>query len=91
MNAPFLIRNGALTPSCASPMLIQYLGSRQMSVMNDVPHDISAMGVALFELIISAEAFWKQKQDPFMFEPRPKDLKACTNGEWLSRGSKAAG
>ena len=29
---------------------------------------------------MSAEAFWKEKQGPFMFGPRPKDLKACTNG-----------
>ena len=51
-----------------------------MPVMNDVPNDIWAVGVVLFELVMSAEAVWKDKQGPFMFGPRPKDLKACTNG-----------
>ena len=72
----------------ASPMLIQYLGSRQMPVMNDMANDIWAVGVVLFQLIMSTEGVWKKNQGPFMFRPRPKDLKGCTNGSSSEQISK---
>ena len=74
------LRNGALTPIYASPTLIQYLDSEQMPVMNDMANDTWAMGAVLFELAMSVEGEWKEDQGPFMFGPRPKDLKSCTNG-----------
>ena len=82
------LRNGAFTPTYASPMLIQYLGSRQLPVMNDMANDVWAMGVVLFELIMSTEGVWKKNQGPFMFGPRPKDLKGCTSGSSNEQISK---
>lgn len=74
------LRNGAYTPSYASPQLLEHMGSGHMPAMNDVANDIWALGAVLFELSASAEPSWMHKYGPLMFGPRPKDLKKCMSG-----------
>lgn len=91
MSAEYL-RNGAFTPSYASPQLIQHVGSGRMPVMDDVANDMWALGAVLFELSTSTERGWTQHYGPFMFGPRPKDIKRCNKGgmdQRISRTRKA--
>lgn len=63
-----------------------------MPVMDDVANDMWALGAVLFELSTSTERGWTQHYGPFMFGPRPKDIKRCNKGgmdQRISRTRKA--